>query len=79
SNQLAYGNVQQKCDEPLKVKDNEDDHKKRPLSDINTFFRPILIASEKAIEALQCTKKHQPLKLESPQEGLVGFFVSTLL
>ncbi|KPY85809.1 hypothetical protein RA263_27330 [Pseudomonas syringae pv. tagetis] len=77
--QLAYGKVELKGDEAFKVKYNEDDHKKRPLSDIYTFFRPILIASEKAIEALQCTKKQQPLKLESPQEGLVGFFVTTLL
>ncbi|MFH7422593.1 hypothetical protein RA276_28680, partial [Pseudomonas syringae pv. tagetis] len=77
--QLAYGKVQLKGDEAFKVKYNQDDHKKRPLSDKYTFFRPILIASEKAIEALQCTKNQQPLKLESPQEGMEGFFVTTLL
>lgn len=77
--QLAYGKAELKGDEVFKVKYNEDDHKKKPLSDIYTFFRPILIASEKAVEALQCTKKQQPLNLELPQEGLVGFFVTPLL
>lgn len=76
--QLAYGKADMKGDETFKVKYNEDDHKKKPLSDIYTFFRPILIASEKAAEALQCTKQQQ-LKLELPQEGLVGFFVTPLL
>ncbi|MFO3664499.1 MULTISPECIES: imm11 family protein [Pseudomonas syringae group genomosp. 2] len=77
--ELAYGKVELKGDEVFKVKYNEDDSKKKPLSDIYTFFRPIVIASEKAIEALQCTGEQQPLKLELPQEGFLGFFVTPLL
>ncbi|AVB18208.1 MULTISPECIES: hypothetical protein [Pseudomonas syringae group] len=77
--QLAYGKAELIGNEAFKVKFNEDDNKKKPLSDIYTFFRPILIASERAAEALQCTKKQQAIKLELPQEGLVGFFVTQLL
>lgn len=58
---------------------NSDDKNKPALSDFFTFFRPILVVSEKAYDALGFLQIFPRVKLFGPRVGDVAVFITELL
>ncbi|MBV7556143.1 double-CXXCG motif protein [Pseudomonas sp. PDM28] len=77
---LAYGEVILESErQAFCVVYNSDDKNKPALSDFFTFFRPILVVSEKAYDALDFLQTFPRVKLLGPRAGDVAIFIAELL
>jgi hypothetical protein len=77
---LAYGDaILESEKQSYRVIYNSDDKNKSAFSDFFTFFRPILVVSEKAYDALGFLQVFPRVKLLGPRAGDVAVFVTELL
>lgn len=77
---LAYGEtILEPEKQVFHVVYNSDDKKKPAFSDFYTFFRPVLVVSEKAYDALGFLQGFPKVKLLGPRAGDVAVFISELL
>jgi hypothetical protein len=77
---LAYGDASLESDtQKYSVVYNSDDKKKSALSDFYTFFRPILVVSEKAYEELGFLQVFPRVKISGPRENDVALYIAELL
>lgn len=77
---LAYGEVILESErQAFCVVYHSDDKHKSELSDFFTFFRPILVVSEKAYGALEFLQGFPKVKLLGPRAGDVAVFITELL
>jgi hypothetical protein len=77
---LAYGDaILEPKKQAYHVVYNSDDKNKPALSDFFTFFRPILVVSEKAYGALGFLQVFPRVKLLGPRAGDVAVFITELL
>ena len=77
---LAYGeDVLESEREIFRVVYNSDDKNKPARSDFFTFFRPVLVVSEKAYEALDFLQTFPKVELLGPRAGDVAVFIAELL
>lgn len=78
--QLAYGETTLVPEKQIfQVVYNSDDIKKSELSDFFTFFRPVLVVSEKAYGALKFLQGFPRIKLLGPRTGDVAVFITELV
>lgn len=77
---LAYGETTLDSGQHIfRVVYNSDDRKKSAHSDFFTFFRPVLVVSDKAYEALEFLQGFPKIELLGPRAGDVAVFITELL
>lgn len=77
---LAYGDASAVGDSSeYRLIYNSDDKKKKALSDFYTFFRPILVVSQKAYNELGFLQSLPRVNISGPRAGDVALYVAELM
>ncbi|MGF6110223.1 hypothetical protein HKK52_00135 [Pseudomonas sp. ADAK2] len=77
---LAYGETSLESDgREYRIVYNSDDEKKAAVSDFHTFFRPVLVVSEKAYAALGFLRVLPRVKISGPRFEDVALYITELL